>query len=67
MPRPSDVVTPKTVVKIAIISILTARGLLFATFFPRSELTLKGSFLLYAAKAKQRPSNEYMAQPCRPQ
>ena len=36
-------------------------------FFPRSELTLKGSFLLYAAKAKQRPSNEYMAQPCRPQ
>ena len=63
MPKPSDVVTPKTVVKIAIISTLIARGLLFATFFPRSELTLNGSFLLYAAKAKQRPSNEYMAQP----
>ena len=33
-----------------LISIVTASGLLFATFDPSSELTLKGRFLLYVAK-----------------
>ena len=46
MPKPSEVVTPKTVVIIAIISIVIARGLLFATLDPKRELTLKGKFLL---------------------
>ena len=46
VPSPNDVVTPKTVVRIAIISIEIARGLFSETFWPRRELTLKGRFLL---------------------
>ena len=45
-PRPKDVAIPITVVKIAIISIIAARGLLVSTDSPKSELTLKALFLL---------------------
>ena len=44
VPRPKDVVTPKTVVKIAITSIKIAKGLLDETLSPSSELTLKAVF-----------------------
>ena len=44
--NPNDVAIPVIVVRIAIMSIVAARGLLFSTVDPRRELTLKGLFLL---------------------
>ena len=58
MPSPSEVVTPKIVVRIAIISIKTANGLFLDTVLPKRELTLNGSFLLYDANAKHSPRRE---------
>ena len=58
VPKPSEVVTPKTVVKIAIISINIAKGLFFETLEPNKELTLNGNFLLYEANAKHNPRDE---------
>ena len=40
------------------ISIDIANGLLLDILGPNKELTLKGSFLLYEAKAKQSPKSE---------
>ena len=51
MPSPSEVVTPKIVVRIAIISIKTANGLFLDTVLHKMELNLNGSFLLYEANA----------------
>ena len=58
MPNPKEVVTPSTVVSIAIISIDIDSCLLLEISGPNKELTLKGSFLLYEAKAKQSPKSE---------
>ena len=67
VPNPNEVVTPRTVVSIAMISIDTAKGLLLEILCPNKELTLNGSFLLYEAKANHNPNREYIAQPCKPQ
>ena len=56
-PRPRDVAIPVTVVRIAMISIVAAKGLFFSTDSPKSELTLKALFLLYEEKAKHKPSD----------
>ena len=58
VPNPREVVTPNTVVSMAITSIVIARFLFEATFDPKRELTLKGRFLLYEAKAKHNPNDD---------
>ena len=58
VPNPKEVVTPRTVVSIAIISIDIANGLLLEILGPNNELTLNGSFLLYEEKSKNCPYSE---------
>ena len=58
VPNPKEVVTPRTVVSIAIISIDIANSLLLEILGPNKELTLNGSFLLYEANAKHSPRRE---------
>ena len=53
-PKPRDVAMPIMVVRIAIISIVAARGLFSSTEVPNKELTLNAFFLCLNIQNKER-------------